>query len=80
MVMVIVPFGAQPAQVFNLLDLAARDIYRWHLPASRRGEARWRPVNRGEAKVRHAPLFRFVHRHHQVLKVILYRTFATPAP
>lgn len=77
---IIVPFGAPPAQVFNLLDLAARDIYRWHLPPTRRGDARWRPVNRGERKVAHRRLFTFVHRHQQLLRPLLYRTCTSVAP
>jgi len=78
---IIVPFGAHPAQVFNLLDIAARDVYRGHFSTSAvRGDARWRPVNRGPVKARHEPLLRFVYRHQHALKVVLYRTFATPAP
>jgi hypothetical protein len=68
-------------RVFDLLDIAARDIYRRHFSTTaHRGDARWRPVKRGPAKERHQPLFRFVHRHQHALKVVLYRTFATPAP
>jgi hypothetical protein len=68
-------------QVFNLLDLAARDVYERHFSTSDvRGDGRWPPVNQGEAKSRYASLFRFLHRHRHALKVVLSRTFATPAP
>jgi hypothetical protein len=77
-----VPFGAHPAQVINLLDVAARDVYRQHFrdPSRLLGGARRRSVTRGEAATRHEALFRFVHRHHQALKVVLYRACAMSAP
>ena len=75
---IIVPFGAHPDQVFNLLDLAAREIYCQHFdnPETHLRDARRRPATRGPAKLQHESLFRFVHRHQYALRVLLLRSLA----
>ena len=69
-----------PPRYLSVLDIEARDVCHRHFSATaHRGEARWRPVNRGPAKERHHPLFRFVHRRQHALKVVLYRSHVRDA-
>lgn len=70
---IVVPFGAPPDQVFNLLDVGARDIYHGHFdkPAHHLGDhrrLRQRATVRGEA---YLELFRFLYERRFELRVLL---------
>ena len=72
---IVVPFGAHPDQVMNLLDIAARDVYHKffevdslnrYLGSARRLRATVTPKER-----EHRPLFQFVHDYRFALKPML---------
>jgi hypothetical protein len=72
---IIVPFGAHPDQVFNLVDLAAREIYWKHFktPGDHIGDARKRPVTQGTAERRHEGLFRLAYRRPHALRLLVHQ-------
>ena len=69
----LVPFGAHPDQVFNLLDLAARDIYHHYFekPELYLGSARRLRTAKSPAREAQESLFRFLHEHRYSLSVLL---------
>jgi hypothetical protein len=70
---VLVPFGAPTDQVYNLLDIAARDTYYKHLdrPSEFLSNRRRLRATRTEKKKEHETLFDFIHEHRFGLKVML---------
>ena len=73
---IIVPYGTRPDQIFNLLDIAARDIC--HLFFEERfdtyvGDKRRRRVHSAEQEAA-VPLFEFVYRYANELKVMFALT------
>ncbi len=66
----LIPFGSNPDQIFNLMDFAARDIYQLHFGASYRSYlGKGRRLTAREVPERQAArrLFQAVHRHrHQI--------------
>ena len=69
---VLVPYGSHPDQIFNLLDMAARDIYHFHFndPAIYLGNRRRQRVTRSETKQKYLEVFDFIHRHRHQLQVL----------
>nr|MEE4267835.1 hypothetical protein [Candidatus Krumholzibacteria bacterium] len=71
---VLIPFGSNPDQIFNLMDFAARDIYQLHfgenyrlyLGARRRLTSRVVPARAHSRK-----LFHFVHQHRQEIQLLI---------
>lgn len=70
---ILVPFGAHPDQVFNLLDIAARDIYhaKFADPIQVLADRRRLRVTRSQVKAKHLDLFRFLYRRRFELRVLL---------
>ncbi len=69
---IIVPFGANVDQIYNLIDIAARDIYHYminkqlYLARKRR-----LTVTLSETKKEIKPIFNFISLHHNELKIIM---------
>lgn len=69
---VIVPFGCNADQMYNLLDIAARDIYiQFFRDASLYLDARRRKKVRSEIKLRHESFFNFVCSYATALRLLL---------
>lgn len=71
---IIVPFGVQPEQIFNLIDIAARDVYHYHFENSTNlylSDKRRLSSTRSEIKRKVEQTFKFVYRYHYELKIIL---------
>ncbi len=76
---IVVPFGAHPDQVFNLLDIAARDVYHkfFESPSpSYLGSARRLRTTVTEMERRHRPIFQFTHDRRFALKPMLLQSGA----
>lgn len=74
---IVVPFGAHPDQVFNLLDIAARDVYHkfFESPAPvYLGSARRLRTTVTEMERKHRPTFQFIHDHKFALKPMLLQS------
>jgi hypothetical protein len=73
---IVVPFGAHPDQVMNLLDIAARDIYHKFFESHEPylGEARRLRESTTEMELVHRPVFQFVHEHRLALKPLLLQS------
>lgn len=68
---ILVPFGAHPDQVLNLLQLAARDVYsskHFDHPELYKDDVRRRRKSIAEED-ESLPLFKFIHRHQHSLRV-----------
>ncbi len=69
---IVMPFGVHVDQVYNMIDISARDIYhilpntKHYLNSSRR-----MTVYEGEEKARHRQTFEFISRNSHALRVIL---------
>lgn len=72
---IIVPFGVHPDQIFNLMDIAARDIFYGHFgqESVKRylSDKRRLTKTQSEAKAKHKPLFEFLYKYQHELKVML---------
>ena len=69
---IIVPFGTLPDQVFNSIDLSARDIYYEYFDNAARYLAGHRRTKvRSDTKLKNLPLFKFLSQHPSALKVAL---------
>lgn len=71
---IIVPFGVHPDQVFNLMDIAARDVYYKHFGDSvHRYLSRKRRLSKTQTEAKKAvhPTFDFVYKYRNELKVLL---------
>jgi hypothetical protein len=73
---IVVPFGAHPDQVMNLLDIAARDIYHKFFASHEPylGGARRLRTSTTDMEIKHRPVFQFVHEHRFALKPILLQS------
>ena len=73
---IVVPFGAHPDQVMNLLDIAARDVYHKFFESSEPylGSARRLRTSTTEMETKHRPVFQFVHEHRFALKPMLLQS------
>ena len=70
---IIIPFGIHPNQLFNLIDIAARDVYHLHFdngPKRYLSGKRRRSV-RSEKKQSLTSVFNFAYQHQYELKIIL---------
>ncbi len=69
---ILVPFGAHPDQVFNLLDIAARDIYHatFAMPSSALGSKRRLRATKTPLKAEHRNLFAFLYKRRFELRVL----------
>ncbi len=70
---ILIPFGAHPDQVFNLIDVAARDIYHRHFdnPSLYFGSRRRLRKTRTDQKTLYAQLFKFMAKYRYELQVLL---------
>ena len=72
---IVVPFGAHPDQVMNLLDIAARDVYHQFFQADSLnrylGSSRRLRTTVTQKEREHRPLFQFVHDYRFALKPML---------
>jgi hypothetical protein len=75
---IIVPFGAQPDQIFNLLDLAARDVYHnfFERPAVYLGPKRRLRSMVTEKESEYRRLFEFANKHRYAVKTMLLQPAA----
>lgn len=73
---IVVPFGAHPDQVINLLDVAARDIYHkfFGKPTAHLGTARRLRTTWTEKEKEHWPLFQFINQFRYALKSMLLQS------
>ena len=73
---IVVPFGAHPDQVMNLIDIAARDIYHKFFASHEPylGSARRLRTATTEMETKHRPVFQFVHEHRFALKPMLLQS------
>ncbi|MFX0199937.1 MAG: PD-(D/E)XK nuclease family protein [Candidatus Hodarchaeota archaeon] len=69
---ILVPYGSHPDQIFNLLDIAARDIYHYHFNDYRiyKADKRKRSVTKSETRGKYSDLFKFVHKRRHELQVL----------
>jgi hypothetical protein len=76
---IIVPFGTNHYQVFNMLDLSCRDIYHktFSNPSeylnSKRRIRKWEKMEYGDddnMKTKYKDFFKFVAKNHHILKVM----------
>jgi hypothetical protein len=71
---IVIPYGVNTDQVFNLLDIAAKDIYRNHFgdrATSYSNARKRRAKNRDcERKVEVKPLIEFTSQHYEALRVL----------
>jgi len=69
---ILVPYGSHPDQIFNLLDIAARDIYHFHFNDYRiyKADKRKRSVAKSETREKYSDLFKFVHKQRHELQVL----------
>lgn len=71
---IIVPFGVHPDQIFNLIDIAARDIYYFHFNSSTAlylANKRRLSSTRTSKKEELAYIFNYVYKNQLELKIIL---------
>jgi hypothetical protein len=70
---ILIPFGAHPDQVFNLIDIAARDIYHRHFsdPSLYLGSSRRLRKSRTDQKNLYKQLFTFMAKRRYELQVLL---------
>lgn len=68
----LIPFGSHPDQIFNLIDVAAREIFHglFARPATKLGSSRRLRTTKTAAKKRYDSLFRFAHRRKYELQVL----------
>jgi hypothetical protein len=73
---IVVPFGAHPDQVTNLLDIAARDVFHkfFQRHADYLGDARRLRTTLTEKEIQHRPVFEFVNKHRHALKPMLLQS------
>jgi len=69
---IIVPFGANADQIFNLFDITARDIYNYHFPRNSRylPKKRRMTVSRTQMKEQFQELFEFAFKYQPELKIL----------
>jgi hypothetical protein len=70
----LIPFGSNADQIFNLMDLVARDIYPLHFGENYRrylGDARRLRAREREVRERVRPFFRFVHERRHELQLLV---------
>ena len=71
---IVIPYGVNTDQIFNLLDIAAKDIYRNHFEGRATAYSnvrKRRAKNRDcERKVEVKPLFDFTSQHYEALRVL----------
>ena len=70
---ILVPFGAEPDQVFNQLDVSARDIYYQHFasPDNYLGNKRRLRATLTPKKKQYQELFKFLHRNQSEVQLLL---------
>ncbi|MEO0533150.1 MAG: PD-(D/E)XK nuclease family protein [Cyanobacteria bacterium P01_A01_bin.123] len=70
---IIVPYGANIDQIFNLLDLTARDVYHYHFSKTDRylGNKRRLTSTLTSIKKEMRPIFAYVSKHQYELKILL---------
>jgi hypothetical protein len=70
---IVLPLGCHPDQMFNLIDVAAREIHHgfFSRPAARLGPNRRLRKVKSSAKKKHDALFRFMHKRRFELRVLL---------